>query len=161
MTFLQCSICICFCQSTKNLVHCAPDKHCMERPRRLTRHAALFVTLHPCLDLHPHNYVPSLYQAFLANASHRASNAYRITADVPLLMNALRIILHIRSANPNPHVRLACPKSNNKKRPSHTSFPLPICKLCGKSSVKKTGRSCASYSLYIHLSCHKPTQNLK
>ena len=63
----------------------------------------------------------------------------------------------IRSPNPKPNMRLTCPKFNTKKRPSHTSFPPPICNLCEIPSVKKTGRSFAPLNLYFHTSCHKPT----
>ena len=50
--------------------------------------------LQPCLNLQPHNYAPALNQALPANAIHRDSNAYRITADVFLPMNAPRATQH-------------------------------------------------------------------
>ena len=76
-----------FCQLTNKQVHCTPDKDCMERERS----PACSFQSPPCLDLHHRNYVQAIHQASPANASHRDSNAYQITANVPLPMNVPKI----------------------------------------------------------------------
>ena len=121
---------VCVCQLTNKRAHCAPDNDCMERgcPHRLTRLKACFCqspTLHG-----PHNYAPPSLPSERQSSRLKCLLDYRrcfTTIDCPV--NNSAVSSEICSANQKPNVRLACPKSNTKKRPIHTSFPPAICNL--------------------------------
>ena len=151
------------CQSTNKQVNCAPDKHFMESEcsRRLTRPPACFCQT-PILPGPPTSQLRSNDPPSLP--SERQTSRFECLPDYSRCLSTdecppsnSAVCSDIRSANPRPNVRLACPKPNTRKRTSHTLFPPPICNLCNISSVGKARRFCASCYLYFHTSCHKPT----